>query len=593
MIKTTKIALSLLPLFIFIMSYAQKKEDFSTGGLEKKLVTTYWDKDSTRMRSRGYYNVSGFSDLGQKTGKWTYWYYNGEVSESSTYVNGKYHGKLTQLYENGKPMNVGYFKYGIEDSLYTGYYENGTIAIKGFYAPVADSILLAPHKYWAKLDYIEPVKIGEWHYYYENGKPKKTVEFKPNDTTEYLKSFWDKDGNQTVINGNGVVKEYYATKKPKLETTYTNGLPNGKYTEWNANGTVRVEGKYKNGLKEGEWKLWNFTSHTLYQLTNYKQGEKHGLFKEYTPDEILVIKGNYLEGEKDGIWEYYFENGAKDMIGGFKHDMQHGHWDYWYPNGQLYYEGSFVNGKKEGEWNFYYKTGEKWKSGHYQNDKKEGLWTTWYENGQEAFEGKYENGKEQGVWTSWYENGVMKDRGTFDAGKMNQTWTGWYPNDQKRYEGTYTNDLKDGKWSFWNDKGVLKDVGYFKALKKPRGKKAILIETNTPELQSYKHGKWVSYDEKGGAIASEGTYSYGKQTGVWRFYYPGGKIVATENSFKDGKLDGVSKTFTRRGKPQTEIGYKNGVKHGEMKIYDSKGRKLIAHKLYKNGKFKKDLLKRE
>ncbi len=582
-------------IFLFIHCFTlslfgQNEQDFSKGGLERKKVTTYWDRDSITIRSSGYYNVSGFSGVGQKTGRWNYWYKDGTIEETAMYVNGKYHGEVKQFHRNGKPKHVGYFKYGIQDSAFTSYYENGQIQEQGEFAQLPDSILLQPYKYWQQLDYIEPTKIGKWNYFHDDGNPQMTLEYKIGDEKEYLLSYWNKKNEQTVINGNGTLKELYSSNKPKIEKHYNKGLLNGKYTEWNANGSVRMEGSYVNGLKDGEWKLWNFVSHTLYQITTYNKGEKNGVFKEYNPSEILVIEGMYKDGEKDGKWSYYFNDGSKDMIGSFSEGKQHGHWDYWYPNGQLYYKGDYNKGKKTGEWNFFYNNGEPWKTGSYEADLKEGLWTSWFENGQEAFEGKYERGLEQGVWTSWYENGIMKDRGSYENGKMTSIWVGWYPNDKKRYEGTYKEDMKDGKWTFWTDKGVLKDEGHYAALKRPKKKNDITIANTTPKVQSYKHGKWVSYDIKGGALASEGSYSYGKQDGIWKFYYPGGKIVATENSFKDGKLDGVSKTFTRRGKNQTEIGYKEGKKHGEMKVYDAKGRKLIAHKLYKNGSLKKNLL---
>ena len=94
--------LNITLLILSVVSLAQKDVDYTKGGLMRKQVTNYWDRDSTMVRSRGYFNVSGFSNVGQKTGRWTYWYKNGEVEESSIYVNGKYHGKVTQLYPNGK-----------------------------------------------------------------------------------------------------------------------------------------------------------------------------------------------------------------------------------------------------------------------------------------------------------------------------------------------------------------------------------------------------------------------------------------------------------------------------------------------------------
>ncbi len=46
--------------------FAQEVKDYSKGGLKQKQITNYWDRDSTMIRSRGYYNVSGFSDVGKK-----------------------------------------------------------------------------------------------------------------------------------------------------------------------------------------------------------------------------------------------------------------------------------------------------------------------------------------------------------------------------------------------------------------------------------------------------------------------------------------------------------------------------------------------
>ena len=196
--------------------------------------------------------------------------------------------------------------------------------------------------------------------------------------------------------------------------------------------------------------------------------------------------------------------------------------------------------------------------------------------------------KENGDWSAWFENGQLKDQGAYDMAKMKGNWTGWYPNGKKRYEGPYTNNMRDGKWSFWTDKEVLKDVGSFKILKR---KGDITFSDGDGYDQSFRHGHWKSYSDLDGELTSEGDYSYGKQDGKWEYYYPGGVIVATENSYGDGMLNGVSKTYTRRGDVQNEIGYKNNKKHGAMKVYNRKG-KLMLHVVYKNGVRTKSLVMR-
>ena len=169
---------------------------------------------------------------------------------------------------------------------------------------------------------------------------------------------------------------------------------------------------------------------------------------------------------------------------------------------------------------------------------------------------------------------------------MKGNWQGWYPNGKKRYQGNYTNDMRDGKWSFWTDKEVLKDVGSFKILKR---KGDITFSEGEGYEQSFRHGHWKSYSDVDGELTSEGDYAYGKQDGKWEYYYPGGVVVATENIYDEGMLNGVSKTYTRRGEVQNEIGYKNNKKHGPMKVYNRKG-KLMLHVVYKNGVRTKSLV---
>ena len=107
--------------------------------------------------------------------------------------------------------------------------------------------------------------------------------------------------------------------------------------------------------------------------------------------------------------------------------------------------------------------------------------------------------------------------------------------------------------------------------------------------QSFRHGHWKSYSDVDGELTSEGDYAYGKQDGKWEYYYPGGVVVAAENVYDEGMLNGVSKTYTRRGEVQNEIGYKNNKKHGPMKVYNRKG-KLMLHVVYKNGVRTKSLV---
>lgn len=565
---------------LLLISLNGKGQTTEDGLLKVKKEITYWDLDSTKIRSVGFYNTTGFSHIGERVGKWSFFDKNGKIEEVTYYWEGFKHGPSTIYYPNSNKEIEAYFYLGVLDSIFKAYYEDGTLAEEGFYAGIPDTFFInKKNTDWRiKITQFSERKTGDWKYYHPNGKIYMETHFVDSDTIERMITVKDTSGKFLIKNGEGTLNEFYASGKPKLISNYKEGLLDGVFKEWNPNGMKKTEGAYKNGLKDETWSLYYFVTDQIYQKQGYKNGQKDGVFKEYLPNDTLVIDGNYKSGKKDGHWIFYFETGAKDMEGDFKNDLQENHWKFWYPNGQLYYEGDFIGGNKTGKWQFFYNTGELWKEGEYQNNLREGLWTNYYENGQEAFQGAFEHDKESGVWTSWYENGEVKDKGSYTNGNMDGAWEGFYPNGKKRYEGDYKNDLKTGKWSYWDSEGKLKDVGYFAILKVERG----IIVSSTNNEQSFRHGHWKSYSTIDGKIVSEGDYSYGKQNGKWKYYYPGGEVVANEVNYKEGLLNGKSSSFSRRGNLQTEINYKNNKKHGDMKVYSKKG-KLVMHVVYKNG----------
>jgi antitoxin component YwqK of YwqJK toxin-antitoxin module len=160
------------------------------------------------------------------------------------------------------------------------------------------------------------------------------------------------------------------------------------------------------------------------------------------------------------------------------------------------------------------------------------------------------------------------------------------------YEGSYDRDMKTGLWKHYTSKGILKDEGNYKVLAPPKSEIEIYSLTAQME-QSFKHGYWKSYSDKDGKLVSEGAYNRDRQSGTWKYYYPGGVVISQEINYNTkGELHGPSINNSIKGKPISEIGYKEGKKHGDFKVYDKKG-KLIKHQIYKDGAVDKDILERK
>jgi len=588
-----KIKSTILLTFLIISSYCAQAQDWTKekGLLKNTKITTYWSADSTVIRSTGYYNNLSFGSVGQRIGTWKYFYENGNIEEIATYFMNKKHGINLHFYSNGKQKFETYYFLGVLDSTFKAYYENGNIAEIGKYSGIPKTFFSdsANSLDWTKkIDAFTSNKIGEWNYYYEDGKLYQTSFFKNNDSIEYLISLFNKNEVQTIKNGEGFIKEYYQSGKSKSEIYYKSGLKDGKYILWNANGTIKSTGEYTLGGKSGKWIEKYFVTKQDYQICSYQKNKKHGEFKEFLPDGNKAIIGQYNNGKKTGIWAYYFEDGKLDMQGAFVKNMQNGTWKYWYPSGQIYYFGDYKESNKVGNWSFYYNNGVLWRKGNYDNNEKHGEWLTYYENEQLAFEGSFNKGKEDGEWISYYSNGQIKDQGYYENAIMTKLWKGWYPNGEKKYEGNYSKDLKIGLWKYWTDKGILKDEGKYSIVKDGEDK-----GVNKRSLSHcYKNGFWMSYSTSDSKIVSKGSFNNGKKDGLWQYYYPGGEIVSREINYKQGRLSGVSKEFSRRGIIKSEISYKNNKKHGHFKVYSKKG-KLILHVIYKDGVKTKDVLKKK
>ena len=70
-----KIISSIILLFALTMLVGQGNHPEGLLKIEK--VKTYWDKDSTLVRSIGFYNKSGYGSVGERTGLWRFWTKNG------------------------------------------------------------------------------------------------------------------------------------------------------------------------------------------------------------------------------------------------------------------------------------------------------------------------------------------------------------------------------------------------------------------------------------------------------------------------------------------------------------------------------------
>jgi antitoxin component YwqK of YwqJK toxin-antitoxin module len=513
-------------------------------------VRLYWDASNKHIQAIGTYYVSDVVPKStEKHGKWTFYSYDGLLEEESNYYRDRLFGKRVFYYPNKQVKEESYFKFNVPDSLFFQWNETGKLMTKGQFE------LGSP--------------VGEWHYYYNNGK-EKSIERVVNDTV-YLMASWEEDSahRQTVIDGNGIIEERYTNGVVKAYYTFRNGLKNGSFEERTANGVLSVGGAFKDGKKDGVWEFYEYQG-VLEKRITYLADSLDGAYLALASNGDTVTSGSYKQGKKHGFWLWKTPENKIEMNGYFIHDKQDSVWNYYFSSGELSYVARYKNGLKSGEWNYYYQNGTPYRKGNYASDLRDGKWETWYEDGVLLMSGQYQNGKEEGVWYNYWENGALKNKAEFKHGVINGSWVSYTPESVLSNAGKYKNGFKVGTWYSYYNNGRLKEKVQYKIFTEKNATNDMAI-MGLKETASDFHGKYEAYSQKDFQLKAKGKYRKGVKHGQWIDYYPGGVVPTIISEYREGKLDGVFKQLDPRGNLVYEIHYKNGLKHGPFIVYGENG----------------------
>lgn len=457
-------------------------------------------------------------------------------------------------YESGELASEGEFKNGVPEGQWKTYYIDGTLKSTGFKsAGLSDST-------WFFYD-----KQGRltWTYEYENDKKNGCAQ--RFDTTGYVSEefYFIND----VIHGEK--QWFYPDGRIKKTVTFEEGKETGLLLEYSQNGVIITEEIYdggylkdretfnrldENGKKTGVWREY-YPDGTLKSETSYKEGQKFGLSKNYSPKgklidiqdmtsdstntktDIVLIEmykeyyaggkiktiGGLNNGMKSGIFRVYDEGG--NLVNGYIYEM-----DTLVSEGMILFDGTY-----QGVWKDYYFSGQVQATGTYTNGIRDDVWIFYYPSGKKEQEGKFKNNKPIGIWIWYYPNGQIKRRENYNAyGKLEGTVTEFDSLGNEIARGEYYNGLQEGAWFY--------------------------------QIGDYKE---------------EGSFAQGRPTGMWHHYYKNGDL-AFIGSYEDGEPKGKHTWYHQNGIKKMTGKYVGGVKHGIWRTYDKMG-EVTEEIQYKNG----------
>jgi antitoxin component YwqK of YwqJK toxin-antitoxin module len=272
----------------------------------------FWKNDDQKM------DMEGSFDNNLQDGAWTYYFSSGELSYKANFSKGKKQGAWHYFYKNGVDYRKGNYNNDLREGLWQTWYEDGTLLMEGEYEKGKeegewrnywDSGVLKNKSFFKKgklngawLSYTpqrtlviqgkykNDLKVGEWRDYYNNGRLKEVNNYKVIKTK-------NKKNDIVIMGMNELVSE-----------------PHGKYEAYShLDFQLKAKGIYKHGLKHGTWYDYYPGGVIPTVVTQYKNGQLHGVFKEFGRRGELFSEIHYKKGLKDGWFIIYDRNGKESV----------------------------------------------------------------------------------------------------------------------------------------------------------------------------------------------------------------------------------------------------------------------------------------
>ena len=414
----------------------------------------------------GYKELSGTLDADFNwQGLNTVYAPNGQVIIENIYKDDQLNGERKEYYENGRLKNHGIYKDGMSNGLYVEYYDNKKNSIASESYLENDTIKGASYTYnfdgsvqtvnrydkSGKTIYTcsyHPDKTKAQEVYYYHGAPCFIISYNRNN--EVI-------ARDTLVNGNGIFKQYYPDGQLKSTIPYVGGAAEGTAFTYNLHGQIIDSTTYLSGYNNGMMRNL-YPTGELCEEAKTIQGDYHGLYKQYTPDGQVIIETSfeygvvtharhytsegklfyditYTDGNRTGITQYYapdgktllyeilYENGMQVSIacaqkGGKMSDfVMIGKDDQtfkaYYPNGALGAVIPFRNGLFNGAKSVYYPNGQAYQTITFADDLTEGPAIHYYANGQVYSKTEYKEGLQHGEEIYYYPNGQIRHEGHY------------------------------------------------------------------------------------------------------------------------------------------------------------------------------------
>lgn len=467
-------------------------------------------------------------------------YGNGQVSSEGTMRDGKPDGMWVSYYTTGVIKSKGKRSNFLLDSIWKFYNEQGLLTEEISYLRGKKSGYTIRYQTIIRNDslvnslkskelYLNNNREDQGLYFDKEGRIKQIIRYKSGKKHGLTRGF-DKDSTLVVIykyhndflidrefvnqydsqnKKHGLWKSLYDKDNIKLEENYKNGIRHGYYREYSTRGELLVSKFYELGV----------------EIERADPDEiKIDLRNEFDGNGQIIASGGFINNTPVGIHRKYTEN--RSVINTIEYNN----------SGQLVSDGiTDEKGQKDEYWKFYFTTGEVRSEGNFNDNVRHGVWKYFYPKGRLEQTGTFRNGKEDGLWIWYYEDGSLRREESYYRGQEDGASLEFDTQGSAIARGEYIEGLKEGEWYY--HVGDHTESGVYKA--------------------DQRDGVWKHFYLNGDK-KFVGSYIQGFANGRHKYYYESGKIKE-ERFFEMGRKEKSWKKYDKEGIIIMNVTYSNDV----------------------------------
>jgi antitoxin component YwqK of YwqJK toxin-antitoxin module len=262
---------------------------------------------------------------------------------------------------------------------------------------------------------------------------------------------------------------------------------------------------------------------------------------------------------------------------------------FYHPNGAVSSEGILIDGEPDGVWTTYSKDGALVSRATWVNGVLNGV-SIFYKNDSPTSEINYKNGQKDGL--SIYYNGSERIEEPYRDG-LKQGIRRVYQDNTLVRETPYVKDLENGlEKSYRVDTSLQSQRGYpITLIVYRKGLITHRENINRLDAQNQKQGLWKTLHPNDNT-STEITYKNNLRNGYYKEYDTSGNLILLEKYENDtlvndapelAQID-VHTEYYSNGNVKLKVGYKNGKPEGIMRVYDSASGKITRGIIFKDGK---------